>query len=147
MKESYLLEHVGPPGRRQVGRQIGQVSRGRAVGGEGRVRGHLHPLHHLLGDGGPERLEEAEEGGHAAELVKTAVHQVVRVDEAGGEQTRGLQGLQHCWDPTSWWPLKRESVKGKTSRKHLQGGSKRSRSDIVVKSEATQGQTVRPLAA
>ena len=28
MKASYLLEHVGPAGRRQVGRQIGQVSRG-----------------------------------------------------------------------------------------------------------------------
>ena len=56
-------------------------------------------------------LEEAEEGGHAAELVKATVHQVVRVNEAWRKQAGGLQGLQHCWDPTGWRPLKRESMK------------------------------------
>ena len=88
------------------------------VGGEGRVGGHLHPLHHLLGDTGPEGLEEAEKGGHAAELVKATVHQVVRVDQAGGEKAGGLKGLQNCWDPTSWWPLERGSIKF-FDREHL----------------------------
>ena len=124
----------------------------RALGGEGRVCRHLHLLHHLQGDRRPERLEEAKEGGHAAELVEPAVHQVVGVDQSRREEPGRLQDLQNCRDPTSWRSLQ-YFIKSHFChnagwpRSHLQGRRECCWCDIMVKSKATEDETVHPLVA